>query len=485
MNQQITETFKKLFFGKRTGVLTGEAGSTQRAVYFHSGFVVGAQSSRNEDRLGEVMMRHGRITKQEFADASHFIKSGWRLGEILAELNVIGDEEIEAFVRLQLLDVTCTQLISPPKRLAFSPLSSVDASVEAPLSVADILMEAARRTPKVDKILARLRNDDGKLGFPKDPLKRFQDVNLKPEEAFVLSRIDGTQTANDIFSVSPLSEEQTARTLHGLLAAGVIEPEGEEGSGDDPEENAQKALQATASSVSAEDERDREHAEVERLYQEFQFRDHWQVLEIQRGASTAEAKKAFHRGAKRFHPDRFRRNTDPEFQEKLSFVFRRINEAFEILSSEKSSQSYRALADKETQYEEGQRSSIPSKPSKDDTQATKRGDLGAAKDLYRRAQEAHDRSDFWQAIQLTQQAIDLAPDRAELYHFLGLALRKNPKWRQDAEKNLKIAANLDPWKSDYLIELGMLYREAGLHLRASKTFEQARAIDPGASIPED
>jgi curved DNA-binding protein CbpA len=482
MNQQVVETFKKLYFGKRTGILTGEAGSTRRAVYFRSGFVVGAQSSRNEDRLGEVMMRHGRITKQQFSDASHFIKSGWKLGEILAELNIIDDEEIEAFVRLQLLDVACTQLISPPKRLAFSPLSHVEAFVEAPLSVADILMEAARRTPKVEKILGSLRKDERKLGFPKDPLKRFQDVNLKPEEAFVLSRIDGTQAAHDIFAVSPLSEEKTARTLYGLLAAGVIEPEGEAGGEEDSAEKDDPSKAAGVSSPSAADDRDREHAEVERLYQEFQFRDYWQVLGIERGASEAEVKAAFHRGAKRFHPDRFRRITDPEFQEKLSFVFRRINEAFETLSSAKNSASYRALTDKESQYEEAQRRSVP---STGDPRRDGKGDLGAAKELYRRAQSAYAQEEFWQAIQLSQQAIDMAPERAELYHLLGLALSKNPKWQKDAEKNLKIAANLDPWKSDYLIELGKLYRAAGLHLRATRTFEQARAIDPEAAIPED
>ena len=122
MNQQVAEAFKKLYFGKRTGVLTCEADAARRAVYFQSGFVVSASSSLEQDRLGEVMIRHGRITQQQFEDASHFIKSGWKLGEILAELSVIDEEEIESFVRLQLLDIACTQLIRPPKRLSFAAL---------------------------------------------------------------------------------------------------------------------------------------------------------------------------------------------------------------------------------------------------------------------------------------------------------------------------------------------------------------------------
>jgi hypothetical protein len=147
MNQQVAEAFKKLYNEKRTGVLICEAAAARRAVYFQSGFVVSASSSEEEDRLGEVMIRHGRITRHQFEDASSFIKSGWKLGEILAELNVIEEPDIEAFVRLQLLDIACTQLIEPPSRVAFSPLSSVDACLEVPLSVADVLMEAVRRHP--------------------------------------------------------------------------------------------------------------------------------------------------------------------------------------------------------------------------------------------------------------------------------------------------------------------------------------------------
>ncbi len=78
------------------------------------------------------MMRYGRITREQFEDASHFIKSGWKLGEILAELNIIGEEEIETFVRLQLLDIACTQLITPPKRLQFSNLTHGRKLVGAP-----------------------------------------------------------------------------------------------------------------------------------------------------------------------------------------------------------------------------------------------------------------------------------------------------------------------------------------------------------------
>ena len=481
MNQQVSEAFKKLYFGKRTGVLTCEADASRRAVYFQSGFVVSATSSLEQDRLGEVMIRHGRITQKQFEDASHFIKSGWKLGEILAELSIIDEDEIEFFVRLQLLDIACTQLIRPPRRLSFAPLGGVDGYLEAPLSVADILMEAARRTPKLGSKLRALEEEERKIGFPSDPLRRFQDVHLQPAEAFVLSRVDGTQTVKDIFAVSPLSEEQTARTLLGLLEAELIEPEGT-----DVVEPQAATLKPQAFAVEREDDidtsqtlrrgerRDRERASVERLYQEVQFQDHWQVLSIEQGASAEVIKQAFFAGAKAYHPDRFRHITEPEFQEKLSFIFRRVNEAYETLSSNESRERYESLRAKETlytQFQQGPPGAVP-------TRGTSRAKPGDASDLFHRARQAFDTEDFWTCIELSREAVDVAPDSAAYYHLLGMALAENPKWRQDAEKNLKIAANLDPFRASYVLELAKLYEKAGLHLRAQKTLEKAQAIDP-------
>jgi hypothetical protein len=344
-------------------------------------------------------------------------------------------------------------------------------------------MEAARRAPLLDKEIDSLLSDGRKLGFPKDPLKRFQDVNLKPEEAFVLSRVDGTQTAKDIFTVSPLSEEMTARTLIGLLQAELIEPEGDEAQKEPKEKprSPRGSAESEPEEAAAASGPDGEREEVERLFLEFPSRNHWDVLEIPQGSGLDDIQQAFFRGAKRFHPDRFRRIPAPDFQEKLSYVFHRITEAKEILTSSARA-GYEALADKEGLYEASRKSSIPSRGGGVGRPA---GDAAEAKSLFRRAQQAFRSSDFWNAIQLCHQAIDQAPERAEIYHLLGLALSKNPKWRQDAEKNLRIATNLDPWKADYFLALGSLYQEVGLHLRARKAYEQAKAVDPTAKVPEE
>ena len=71
----------------------------------------------------------------------------------------------------------------------------------------------------------------------------------------------------------------------------------------------------------------------------------------------------------------------------------------------------------------------------------------------------------------------------ERYHLLGCALSHNPRWRQDAEQNLKIAHKLEPLEPRYLASLGQLYQTEGLTERAERVYEQARTIDPDFAIP--
>ncbi len=489
MNLQTAQSFRQLYLAKRTGVLMSETGEDRRGVFFRSGFIVAARSSRPEDRLGEILMREGRISKQQFKDASHFIKSGWKLGEILAELKLLEKKDVEDFLRMQLLEISCAVLIKPITKLTFSDLSTVDPVLVTPLSVANVLMEAARRTPDIEERQKELKEDSCCLGLSSEPLLQFQDIDLTPEEAYILSRIDGTQPAQEIFALSPLGEEPTARTLVGLLQSGIIEPGGEVG---------RREVKATEHrSVQAPDPRpvsdDQERREINHLFGAFQQKDHWEVLGLERGANARAIQNGFHEMARKHHPDQFSEVTDPELQEKISYIFTRIKEAFETLTTQAKADGYKKLAEKEKQYDEKQKTwGVPGKQVKFEDlekqakieQQERTRDPAEAKAHYLRAKKAYALEDYWRTIQLCQQAIEIVSDQAEYYHLLGMAQSENPKWRLDAERNFKIATNLDPWKSKYLSALGKLYLKAGMTLRARKIFEQATAVDPTFVPPE-
>lgn len=200
-----------------------EGNNVTRHIVFKEGGVTAARSSSDDERLGEVLVRHGTITEQHLKDGSIFAKKGKRLGEVLAELGIIQASDIEEYVRLQLLEIASNVMINPPKKLAFASAKEVTEVIAEPVPVLDVIMEAARRTPEIDAHVKILLDDDRHLSLTKDSLVLMERVALKPHEAFILSRITGSEPTRSVFALSPLSEEQTARAVLGHLYVGILE----------------------------------------------------------------------------------------------------------------------------------------------------------------------------------------------------------------------------------------------------------------------
>lgn len=69
--------------------------------------------------------------------------------------------------------------------------------------------------------------------------------------------------------------------------------------------------------------------------------DYYRLLGVDRAAGVAGIKKAFYAIAARFHPDR-NRSADPAVQQALYDIFKRLNEAYRVLSDQGKRQSYDA-----------------------------------------------------------------------------------------------------------------------------------------------
>jgi len=505
VNSQVAEALGKLCLGKRTGVLPGEGEEAKRSVMLRAGALVGARSSLMEDRLGEVMIRHGKISRQQFEEAAKHIKSGLKLGEILIELGHIQAGDIDEMVRIQLVDVVCGLLLKPPARMVFTDLESVDETVAQPVSVADVILEATRRSAQVAARLKALLALEKPLQLAQDPALRSQEVNLTPDEGFIVSRIDGHETPKSIVNVSPLSETETVRTLLGLVEAGIVEAQDQP-----PVESPAPSISYAESGRKVEpappppaatteppnqvvDAQESAKKVIEHLYEHYQSQDHWTVLDVKRGSSREEIDSAFREKSRLYHPENYHHIQDRGFQEKLSHVFCRLNDAHQTLIGQAEARGYEELTKKERQYEKQNKEwSAPPKEVSPEKKSIKEEestpapvrDAKEGKAFFAQAKNAFLKCDYWRTIQFCQQAIEIIGDQPEYYHLLGMAQKENPKWRQDAERNLEIAIKLDPWRPEYLVALGKLYQDAGMSLRAEKMFEQVHALDPSFPIPD-
>jgi tetratricopeptide (TPR) repeat protein len=154
-----------------------------------------------------------------------------------------------------------------------------------------------------------------------------EDIVLTPAEGFLISRIDGRTPWAMLRQIGGLSPEQVDDYLDRWIEAGairfietnIVSPRGQE-----------KLDIEAAIDASLDISEDFQRRILE--YETGLDRSYHELLGVERGADTQAVKRAYFALSKQFHPDRYFRKNMGTYAERLGRVFRRMVEAYEMLS---------------------------------------------------------------------------------------------------------------------------------------------------------
>src|SRR5258707_14916221 len=90
----VPEVLQHLRLTQSTGILTLVAGGARKALYLKDGRVVFASSNLPNDRLGEILLRAGKITVEEYEASIKAITKGKRHGQVLLEMGGLSPQEL-------------------------------------------------------------------------------------------------------------------------------------------------------------------------------------------------------------------------------------------------------------------------------------------------------------------------------------------------------------------------------------------------------
>ena len=156
--------------------------------------------------------------------------------------------------------------------------------------------------------------------------------SLSPAEGYLLSRIDGMTSCKMLRQIGGLPAEEVDRHIDGWVKQGVILFDDESLPSADHGSAAGRGAESFESQI---DPRLDLPVESQRRVLEFETgldRPYHEILGVAVDADVKAIKKAYFALSKQFHPDRyFRRNLGP-FAEKLERCFKKILEAYELLS---------------------------------------------------------------------------------------------------------------------------------------------------------
>ncbi|HXV62216.1 MAG TPA: DUF4388 domain-containing protein [Vicinamibacteria bacterium] len=456
-----------------SGGLAFSNGTTTKRVYFRNGNVVFASSDVAEERLGERLVRAGKLTRAELDYACRLrASSNIRLGATLVKMGYLTADDLDRRVRQQVTSIVHSLLEWPSGTYRVEPeLAPLDSDLErGDLSTRKLLLEGVRRVSDANRVRELLGDLDSVV--PQTDAARGVDpaLELTPEEGFVLSRVDGESSVAEIANLSPLGEDQTLRCIYALFVAGLLEIDWNVR----PAEDREPPAPAPPPEPSLPPELVRFRDEMIAKHQHSKEATHYELLEVSAQASKDEIKAKYFTLAKKLHPDhRTSLNLDdPEGA--LDDLYLRVKEAYEVLSNDGERRRY--------DFSLQQRAGIgrgPSRKNEERNIAKATYDpLEAAILHYANGERFFHQQRFHEAIEELKNAVRLDDSRADYHRLLARALARNPKWKKQAEEHFQLALRLNKLDPLTYVDLGELYESSGLTTRARKMYENAVSLDP-------
>jgi len=221
----LPDVLQLLSLGRKSGCLTLVDGETQGSIYLDVGRISYATVANRLDRLGDMLVKSGRITQQQLGTAvEEQRRSGKRqLGRILVDSGQIDRAELERFIRQQVENAV--YYLFTWKQGTFS-FASDRLPPHQPLLVSldaeSLLLEGARRVDEWGLIQKKIPSFDLVYRCTREKLGSSAD-GLSEEQKTILPLLDGTRDVAAIIDFTALSEFDVGKALYGLLTAGFIQ----------------------------------------------------------------------------------------------------------------------------------------------------------------------------------------------------------------------------------------------------------------------
>lgn len=440
----------------KTGVLTIASGDILKRIYIRNGDMIFSASNHAEDRLGDMLLREGKINKYQYDQSVIEIKrTNQRQGLTLVRLGYLAPKELVSAVQNQVEQIIESTFNLENSRFEFTekPLPGEEV-ITLKLSAANLIYRGMKKMSSLDRIAEELPAMERVLCFAADPLDLFQDLRLDESGFKIISGIDGKTSIKDIISMTQLDDFEALKTIYALLSVRTIELKEERAARSEvPEEvvtEMHKEKEETPGlSITQE--------MIEDMLQKCERLGHYGVLGVKDHAPVSEIKAAYYRAAKKYHPDMHFALANDSLKNKLSEIFSYVYEAYSTLSD----------PHKRSEYDK----TITLGPGK------LRGVYDRAKAAFEEGKDHLKKKNYEDAERLFAQAAYLGATIAEHHYYYGLSLSRLNKFR-DAEKAFDKARRLEPHNADYITELGFCYLELGFPTRAKRTFEKALSIAP-------
>lgn len=220
----LPDVLQLLALGRKTGCLAVADRHNFGYIYFDQGRICYASIVNRRDRLGDMLVKSGRITAEQLQEAIEHQNQDRhrRLGQILVDMNLLNQEELGRHIRSQIEEAVYYLFTWSSGTFNFEAgVRPETDDMLVQINPESLLLEGARRVDEWGLIEKKIPSFDLIFAADHDRLDGAA-VALSPEQERLLPLLDGNHDVQQLIDDSGLVEFEAGKALYGLITAGFV-----------------------------------------------------------------------------------------------------------------------------------------------------------------------------------------------------------------------------------------------------------------------
>jgi len=491
----IAETLRALAGSRSSGDLQVQSGKSVKTLFFDHGRIVFAASNLKKDRLGEALVALGRITDEQFSEASKLLggERKRRFGEALIHSGIMDKTELGRSVARQVNRIVLSVFPFADGVATFDErTSAIPLEYMVSLSMHRILYDGIKAMTSETLVQTGLGHLDRKVQLAPVAPFAFQPNDASPDELEILEHAQRKVSLRRLAWVPGGLAFERMRAAYALLASGLLVDADQAEAGMQPSIQMEtstfllSALQRQPDPSAAEALRREVTDELERSAH--LDREAW--LKVSREAPRDELEKALEEKMERYHELLEAGGHDADLKNDLEVILGRASAMLRLTRQAPAKPAALAppAAPAPASPAAETRAPAPSPAASSETASpppvvdgpTSSGSVASQMQIEHLVMEGEVRmtvSDYANAIKVYMRLVELAPNVPAYWVKLAIAKASYPRTAKLAERDFVEALRLEPDNADLHCTFGMYYKAMKQRARAQAELETALRLN--------
>jgi len=491
----IAETLRALAGSRSSGDLQVQSGKSVKTLFFDHGRIVFAASNLKKDRLGEALVALGRITDEQFSEASKLLggERKRRFGEALIHSGIMDKTELGRSVARQVNRIVLSVFPFADGVATFDErTSAIPLEYMVSLSMHRILYDGIKAMTSETLVQTGLGHLDRKVQLAPVAPFAFQPNDASPDELEILEHAQRKVSLRRLAWVPGGLAFERMRAAYALLASGLLVDADQAEAGMQPSIQMEtstfllSALQRQPDPSAAEALRREVTDELERSAH--LDREAW--LKVSREAPRDELEKALEEKMERYHELLEAGGHDADLKNDLEVILGRASAMLRLTRQAPAKPAAPAPppAPAPASPAAETRAPAPSPAASSETASpppvvdgpTSSGSVASQMQIEHLVMEGEVRmtvSDYANAIKVYMRLVELAPNVPAFWVKLAIAKASYPRTAKLAERDFVEALRLEPDNADLHCTFGMYYKAMKQRARAQAELETALRLN--------